>query len=102
LTLLVRGILMGLDFLQTERHKTAWHGRCYFCICQVCNLRNCRRGTRFEHCMSCLKVNRRAILGCDQFESRYVRKVFKVKRERLKSRYPNTTQMIRDIWQRLK
>jgi hypothetical protein len=46
----------------------------------------------------CHKLNRRAILDCDQFESRYVRKVFRVKRQELKARYPNNTQMLREIW----
>jgi hypothetical protein len=46
----------------------------------VCNLAKCRYETRLVRCLECHRVNRRAILDCDGFESRYVRRVYHVSR----------------------
>ena len=45
---------------------------CYYCICQVCNLRRCpfsRHHSRFDVCSRCLsRSERHARLDCDFFE----------------------------------
>jgi len=83
---------------EKDRHRMLWHGRCYFCICRVCNRARCRYKSRDSRCWSCLQMGKSATLDCDQFESRYVRKIYRIKRDLLKGN-PSVAQMIRDMWE---
>lgn len=85
-------------FNPVQRHRMVWHGRCYACICRVCNLATCRYKTLWARCYACRTMHNTAIIDCDQFESRYIRKIYRIKREVFSKKNPSIHQMIRDIW----
>lgn len=54
--------------------------KCHFCICPHCNLKYCRHFTLRTRCQWCSMVLTVPTVECDQFESRYVRQVYRVVR----------------------
>lgn len=89
-----------------DKHKPLT-GRCYYCICRVCNMLKCRYKNQRELCLSCMIMDNTAKLDCEGFESRYYRRIFRIKRDLLRPQQLTTRQMVQelhhmveDLWKR--
>jgi hypothetical protein len=87
--------------MQPEERCRPWPlGRCYYCICKICNLRYCRYKTRQKRCYMCHLLNNVPLLECDGFESIYKQKVYRISRSE-KLRRKSLREMVEVIYHKM-